>query len=634
MPCRIAGCENTWTWFAAQQIRGFGQPPPDRMCDEHLGQFNELADREVPCRTPGCPNTWTWKRGAQLAEMQRTGKLRRPSRLCAECFTAERETHDAELPCKIDGCRRTWTWTRDAQLRHRLWVLRQRAKADAVAARGARSRDEQGEAREGEAREGDAPRAREGREGEAPRSRSRGEAREGEAPRTREGGREGSPRSREAREGEAPRAREGSRSREPREGEAPRSRNREPREPSELREGDAPRLRGRETTHEEPTGFDVTVERPLPFLGAEPVAGSDVAVSGDLSSGTGSEGQVHEDSREDSRDDAGASAPEITAPGADEVTEPANQSSEASEASEASESESDAGEANEPGGDRKKRRRKRRRGGARPAPNPEGPPERMCGLCAQKISRIQAKEQPCKVHGCARTWTWDRASQMRAWVLSGSDDLDFEPAAPKRMCEVCREFCRTHPDREVPCGRPGCNNSWTFKTGAQLQAFLAGRIADPLKLCGECAKGEFAATFRPSGEAGAVPEGAETMPCVVPGCEGTWLYIPGMRLRDAAYGELSPDRMCDSHRVERGFAAAVPPEVHEVEVTAADLAVDEAVDEAVDDPAEDAHDHDLPVADEGAPEAETPEDAQDPEEQPEEHPEVSSGVPVEPDPGA
>ena len=99
--------------------------------------------------------------------------------------------------------------------------------------------------------------------------------------------------------------------------------------------------------------------------------------------------------------------------------------------------------------------------------NAEGPPERMCGLCAQKLARLQPREQPCKVHGCTRTWTWDRASQMRAWVASGSDDLDFEPAAPRRMCEVCREFCRTHSDREVGCGRPECNNTWTFKTGAQ-----------------------------------------------------------------------------------------------------------------------------------------------------------------------
>lgn len=480
MPCRIAGCQNTWTWFAAQQIRGFGQPPPDRMCDEHLGQFNELADREVPCRTPGCPNTWTWKRGAQLAEMQRTGKLRRPSRLCAECFNAERETHDVELGCKIDGCKRSWIWSRDAQLRHRLWVLRQRAKASRPAAEAAAS-------------ELDAPRVAG--------------------------------------------------------------------EPQQRR-----RQRGSPAGEAQVIELDTNVERPIPL---HHEAGDEVAavVPEDLSTGPGPEGQVAEEL-------SVGSGPE---------GQVAEDSGRAEGRAEGVESESEA----DPG-DKRKRRRKRRRGG-KPLPNPEGPPERMCGLCAQKLSRVQAREQPCKVHGCSRTWTWDRASQMRAWVLSGSDDVDYEPASPRRMCEVCREFCRTHPDREVACGRPGCDRSWTFKTGAQLQAFLAGRLADPLKLCGECAKGEFAATFRPGSEGG-IPEGAETMPCVVPGCEGTWLYIPGMRLRETAYGELSPERMCDAHRLERGFAAASPHEAAEVEVTAADLAVDPVGDEASDDDA----DHDDP----------------------------------------
>jgi len=465
VPCRIAGCEHTWTWFAAQQIRGFGQPPPDRMCDEHLSQFNELADREVLCRTPGCANTWTWKRGAQLAEMQRTGKLRRPSRLCAACFTAERETQDTELPCKIEGCRRTWTWTRDAQLRHRLWLLRQRSKADAAAARAAAARAAQVAA------------SAAGREGSS----------------------------------------------EPLAVAAPGSFSEEVRSPEVY--------------------ADTVIEGRVP---EEVVASESPAVEAEAVA-EGAEGDV--------------AATEDRAQ--DESGEPAN----------------------EPGGDRRKRRRKRRRGG-KPVVNAEGPPERMCGLCAQKLTHLQPREQPCKVHGCTRTWTWDRASQMRAWVASGSDDLDFEPGAPRRMCEVCREFCRTHSDREVACGRPECNNTWTFKTGAQLQAFLAGRTADPLKLCGECAKGEFAASFRPSGEGGAVPEGAETMPCVVPGCEGTWLFIPGMRLRETPYGELAPDRMCTAHRQERGFAVDPVAEVHEVEVTAADL---EAEAEETDD--EDHEDH-------------------------------------------
>lgn len=440
MPCRIAGCEHTWTWFAAQQIRGFGQPPPDRMCDEHLAQFNELADREVECRTPGCTNTWTWKRGAQLAEMQRTGKLRRPSRLCAACFTAERETHDVELPCKIEGCRRSWTWTRDAQLRHRLWVLRQRSKADAAAARVAAA-----------------------------------QAQASQAPAT-----------------------------------------------------------------AAPGAFPEEVRSPEVFAD------------------TLTEGRVPEE------------LVASEAPASAEAEAPAKPEGEAGE-----------------GGDKRKRRRKRRRGG-KPVVNAEGPPERMCGLCAQKLTRLQPREQPCKVHGCSRTWTWDRASQMRAWVASGSDDLDFEPAAPRRMCEVCREFCRTHSDREVACGRPECKNTWTYKTGAQLQAFLAGRTADPLKLCGECAKGEFAVSFRPGGETGEVPEGAETMPCVVPGCEGTWLFIPGMRLRETPYGELAPDRMCTRHRQERGLAVDPSAEVPEVEVTAADL--EHEPEEAEDD--EHEHEHD------------------------------------------
>jgi hypothetical protein len=411
MPCRIAGCPNTWTWFAAQQVRGFGQKPPERMCDQHLAQFSELADREVQCRTPGCPNTWTWKRGAQLAELQRHGRLRKPARLCNECLAAERDTRDVEMPCKVEGCRRTWTWTRDAQLRHRLWVLRQRAKARA-AERAADAREREAEAELAEA----AP---------APEGMS------------------------------------------------------QPAAPIEA----APE-------------------------GMSPAPGVEAAPEG-MSAEAGEGGE-------------GVEAVEAVA------GQPA---------------------AEQPSEGKRKRRRKRKR--VKAVPDPEGPPQRMCSPCAQKLGRIAARDVPCKVHGCTRTWTWDRASQLRAWVQSGTDDVDWDPPAPKRMCEVCRDFCRTHPDRAVPCGRPGCENTWTYKTGAQLQAFLAGRQQDPLKLCDECAKGEFAK----QAEAAGLPEGAEIMPCVVPACGGTWVYIPGQRLAPLVDGELSPDRMCAKCRRERGFPA-------------------------------------------------------------------------------
>ncbi|MDC0675649.1 hypothetical protein [Nannocystis radixulma] len=453
MPCRIAGCDNTWTWFAAQQIRGFGQKPPERMCDQHLAQFSELSDREVHCRTPGCPNTWLWKRGAQLAELQRHGRLKKPARLCNECVAAEHDTTDAEMPCKVEGCRRGWIWSRDAQLRHRLWVLRQRARARAV------------EARASEAR------------------------------------------------------------------------------------ADEP---------------------------AQEVAAAVEPASGDLSPETGA--PVSADMPQGTDETATASAPE------------------AGEAHEGGEASGKAG----PG----KKRRRRRKQHVRAVPDPEGPPQRMCGLCAQKLGRLAAREVPCKVHGCVRTWTWDRAGQLRAWVLSGSDDVDFDPPAPKRMCETCRDFCRKHPDREIHCGRPGCESVWMYKTGAQLQAFLAGRLQDPLKLCDECAKGEFAKTIEEAG----LPEGAEIMPCVVPACDGTWVYMPGQRLMHVPDGELAPDRMCLKCKRERGLAppeeAAAEPAA-ELEVSPEDTEVpDDDGDELLaDDPEPAAHDdaaHDDGAPDDGA----------------------------------
>lgn len=458
MPCRIAGCEETWTWFAAQQIRSFGQKPPERMCDRHLAQFSELADREVHCRTPGCPNTWLWKRGAQLAELQRHGRLRKPARLCNECVAAERDTSDVDMPCKVEGCRRGWVWTRDAQLRHRLWVLRQRARARALEVR--------------------------------------------------------------ASEAEAEAA-----------------------APTEVAATASAAV--------EPASADLSSETAAPVL----------------------EGM----------------SPETA------TQEPAAAPGDAQEADEG------AGK----GAPGKKRRRRRGKQHVRAVPDPEGPPQRMCGLCAQKLGRLVPREVPCKVHGCVRTWTWDRAGQLRAWVLSGSDDVEFEPAAPKRMCETCRDFCRKHPDREIHCGRPGCESVWMYKTGAQLQAFLAGRLQDPLKLCDECAKGEFAKQIEEAG----LPEGAEIMPCVVPACDGTWVYLPGQRLMHVPDGELASDRMCNKCRRERGFDA--PEEeaaagAAELEVSAEDTeAPDDDGDELLADDPEPAAEGELAEGD--APEGDAPE---------------------------
>jgi len=170
----------------------------------------------------------------------------------------------------------------------------------------------------------------------------------------------------------------------------------------------------------------------------------------------------------------------------------------------------------------------------------------------------------CKVHGCTREVTLDRELQLKAWASLGTEDLNADFTLPKRMCEVCREFCRMHPDREVACGRPECTRTWTYKTGAQLQAFLAGRLEDPVRLCTECIHGGYQS-----------PDQAETdvevMPCVLPGCDGTWQWWPGLNIAAAKEGDRPVDRMCAEHRAAYGAPAPVDPP----SLGAGDAALDE-----------------------------------------------------------
>ena len=194
------------------------------------------------------------------------------------------------------------------------------------------------------------------------------------------------------------------------------------------------------------------------------------------------------------------------------------------------------------GGKRRGRRNRRRR-----RPDIHEPPPRLCGPCQDKLARLEPREAPCKVHGCTRTVTLDREVQLRAWALLHTEDLDAEPSLPRRMCDTCREFCRSHPDREVACGRPGCERTWTYKTGAQLQDFLAGRRQDPIRLCDECSKGGALLVDVES------VAGMEVMPCVVPLCDGVWFYREGLVAVEPSPSDPLPlDRMCDRCRQERG----------------------------------------------------------------------------------
>ena len=190
------------------------------------------------------------------------------------------------------------------------------------------------------------------------------------------------------------------------------------------------------------------------------------------------------------------------------------------------------------GDDRRGKKRRRRA---------DGPPRRKCELCQAKLAKLSERPSVCKVHGCTRPVMIDRDAQLRAWASTGSSDLESDGPLAKQMCDVCREFCRTHDDRPVMCGRPGCERSWTYKRGAQLQAFLAGRFEDPIRLCEACES-----ETRKGAHGTTTPANVEVMPCIVPGCTGVWHYRAGQKIPPCQDGDLPVERMCDEHRQQHG----------------------------------------------------------------------------------
>jgi hypothetical protein len=425
MPCRVAGCKKTWTWYGTQQIRSLGKPEPKRMCDEHLAEFEGIGDRQMPCRNSWCTNTWLWTRAAQLYQRERQDKLKSPHRLCDQCFEEEKTTDDLQIACKIPECRQTWLWPRQAQLRHRAWVRRQQAKFDA-------EDNESGDTAAVEARH---------EHGE----QARGEHDHGEHD------------------------------------------------------------HGEHVDHDHGEHAD-----------------HDHGEHAEHEHGDHAEHAEHEDE-----------------PGEHEGGE--HESADA-------ESPSDDAKPDK----RRRRRRKRKR------KIHDGPPERLCERCFERANHLEPLEVPCKVHGCTHTWTWEREGQLRAWAsLDGRDNVTELPQPPRRMCNSCFEFVRGHGDREIACGRPGCEKTWMYKTGAQMQDFLAGRTLEPMRLCEDCSRSQFVVS---SSRGVRMPAGAEVMPCQVSGCSGSWVYAPGMRLSaaDPDADEPPVDRMCDDCRGQRGAAPRDP----------------------------------------------------------------------------
>ncbi|MCC7537584.1 MAG: hypothetical protein IT379_15280 [Deltaproteobacteria bacterium] len=126
LPCRVRGCERTWTWTKQMQVRAWAEAggganaeplvAPDRMCDECNRTFGGLDDREVPCKIKGCRRTWKYSRQAQLERVTSGDAERAPARMCGECQDLLSKLEPIEQPCMNEGCGRPWLATPEQQL--------------------------------------------------------------------------------------------------------------------------------------------------------------------------------------------------------------------------------------------------------------------------------------------------------------------------------------------------------------------------------------------------------------------------------------------------------------------------------------------------------------------------------------
>ncbi len=463
-----------------------------------------MADKEMPCRIKGCTSTWLWYGSQQIRSFGKQA----PERMCDKHLEQFNALSDREIKCRTPGCENAWIWKRGAQFGQLLRGGKLRSPSGLCASCAAEEREvsdsEVACKVEGCARTWTWSRDAQLRHRLWVRRQHLKAAEE-----TKKVDSQQVAGARDEAAAQTTSAAEGV--------DATGVASEQPREAIDA-------SRAGQATGE----VSEVAEQP-----------ADTAVAG--------ASEVSGDGAGDSQTGEGAPTAEIAA--TDEATAGDSQTGEGAPTAEIAATD----EASDEGKSKKKRRRRAKRKRKRVVS--EGPPERMCNICAAKLAAIKPVQVGCKVHGCTNSWTWDRASQLRAWAHLGTDEVGVEPTAPRRMCDTCREFCRKHPDRDLDCGRPDCDKQWVYKTGAQLQDYLAGRSLEPNRLCDACIRGGFTPAPQPSSKSSAVPV-LECMPCSTRGCSGTWLFVPGQQLEvwDGT-GDPPDDRLCDECRVERGLNA-------------------------------------------------------------------------------
>lgn len=149
---------------------------------------------------------------------------------------------------------------------------------------------------------------------------------------------------------------------------------------------------------------------------------------------------------------------------------------------------------------------------------------KMCDSCWEFFKTLSDREVPCSKPGCKNTWTWNRYQQLEAHV-KGHD------TPPKGLCQECRSQVNEKKDIQMPCRTRGCKNTWTWTRKMQVES-KDGKA--PHRLCGECHK--IWVTLED-----------KQLPCRVKGCKNTTPWTRTQQLewiREGKKIDAPPRRMC------------------------------------------------------------------------------------------
>ncbi len=135
-------------------------------------------------------------------------------------------------------------------------------------------------------------------------------------------------------------------------------------------------------------------------------------------------------------------------------------------------------------------------------------------------------EQPCRTRGCKNMVSISTAQGMLGRAQGGKGHGDGG-----KMCDSCWAYFKTLEDKQVPCSKPGCKNTWTWNRYQQLEAHVKGHDTPPRGLCNECRSQER-------------EKQDQQIPCRTRGCKNTWTWTRRMQMESK--DGRPPHRLCDS----------------------------------------------------------------------------------------